>query len=310
MEPMADIRIAARAAQQHGVFSAAQALAAGMSRDAMRHRVVSGRWGRVHRGVFRIAGSAPTSDQALTAAWLAAGDGAVVSHRTAARLAGFPLRSDAVELTVASTATRVRRGLIVHRTSSLSPADRATYGNVVATSPTRTLIDLAGVLRGPHLVACVDAAASKRLTTPAYLRRRMAALGRNGRRGIPILEAVLDERFPLDRAPESPLERSVVDLLLDLPGDRPVLQYEVRLPDGRVVRLDIAWPLERLALEADSYEFHSAKAAWAMDHTKRAVLVAMGWRILPVTDFDVCERPEWIVELVAPARGLVGTPAR
>jgi len=65
-----------------------------------------------------------------------------------------------------------------------------------------------------------------------------------------------------------------------------------------------------LGLLTTQQPLRTGQAAWAMDHTKRAVLVAMGWRILPVTDFDVCERPEWIVELVARARGLVGTSAR
>ncbi len=302
MDPRADIRIAAIAAKQFGVFSVAQALTAGLSRAAIHHRVATGRWGRMHRGIYRITGSPPTSDQVVMAGWLAGGPEAAVSHRTAAETLGFPVTRQDVEILVPRSVRRAHRGVVVHQTASLGPADRAVVGPLVATSATRTLIDLAAVLDEDRLVACVDRATSKRLTTPAYLRRRMLAVGRNGHGHFQRLERILDERYREDRAPESPLERSLVDLLARLPGDPPVLQFEVRLPDGRIVRLDVAWPDELLAIEADSYEFHSTKTAWSLDATKRVVLVAMGWRILPFTDFDITERPEWLLEQVALAR--------
>ncbi len=111
-------------------------------------------------------------------------------------------------------------------------------------------------------------------------------------------------RYPHDRAPESPLERSLIDLLLELPGESIVPQHWVQLPNEAWVRLDGAWPEEMIAVEGDSYLHHSSPDDWALDGTKRVVLTAMGWSILPFTDFDVQHRPKWILETVARAREL------
>ncbi|MCU1462779.1 MAG: hypothetical protein JWO37_2854 [Acidimicrobiales bacterium] len=304
MQTPLDLRLAAVAAQQHGVFSAAQAAALGFSRDMMSDRVIAGRWGRMHRGVFRIAGSLPSWDQKLLAAWLAAGNDAVLSHITAGRLHTFPLTDEAIEITIGATARRSRNGIRFHRASELAFVDRCTVGVFVATSPTRTLIDMFPVLRREKFVACVDTAVTKRVTSVPYIRRRISALPKRGRPHLAPLDELLTTRYPHERAPESPLERSLIDLLSELPGDLIIPQHWVQLPNGEWARLDGAWPSEMLAVEGDSYLHHSAPDDWALDGTKRVVLTAMGWRILPFTHFDITTRPRWVLETVARARKL------
>src|SRR5260221_6848511 len=98
MNTAPDLRIAAVAAQQYGVFSASQAAGLGFSRDAMHHRVRTGRWGRMHRGVYRLAGSPPSWEQSLIAAWLARGIWAGLSHATTGRLHNHPLESRLIGL--------------------------------------------------------------------------------------------------------------------------------------------------------------------------------------------------------------------
>ena len=66
-----------------------QALAAGMSPGQIKRRVSSGLWVRVNRGVYRLGGAPPSREQDWLAACLAAGRGAVVSHRGAAVLWGL-----------------------------------------------------------------------------------------------------------------------------------------------------------------------------------------------------------------------------
>jgi hypothetical protein len=304
MEPTRDLLIAAVAAHQNGVFSATQAGAVGFTRDAMHRRVRAGRWGRMHRGVFRMAGSPPTPEQAVMAAWLAIGSDAVISHATAGRFLGLPLHPRAIELTVAAPGRHRVRGLVVHSTTAWLPADRATIEPFVTTSMTRTIIDLAAVLSRAKLVHCIDVAVTSRKTSVPYLRRRLVPLMGRGRPHIADLDALLVARYPNERAPESVLERGLVDLLDELPGDPIVPQFWVQLPNGDRVRLDGAWPLEMLAVEGDSYLHHSSPEAWALDQTKRVVLTAMGWRILPFTHFDVTTRPRWVLEQVAMARKL------
>lgn len=60
-------------------------------------------------------------------------------------------------------------------------------------------------------------------------------------------------------------------------------QYEVRLPDGRAARLDVAYSGVRLGIEADSYIHHSSAIDCSADQTRRNALVADGRRILPAS---------------------------
>src|SRR5437879_573619 len=77
------------AAKRHGVVSRAEALSCGVTVSMIRRRVVGGLWEPLYPGVYRV-GAAPASwRQALMAAILAWGPGAVISHRAAAALWRF-----------------------------------------------------------------------------------------------------------------------------------------------------------------------------------------------------------------------------
>src|SRR5579884_860681 len=86
----AETAIARIAEQQHGLITRRQLHAAGVDEAAVRHRVASGRIVRVRQHVFRVPGAPATREQAILAAVLAFGPGAVVSHTTAAALWGLP----------------------------------------------------------------------------------------------------------------------------------------------------------------------------------------------------------------------------
>jgi len=77
-----DARIAAVAARQHGAFSRAQALRAGLTPHAISHRRRSGRWLDLHRAAYAIAGS-PTEERRIMAAVLSLGERAVIASLAA-----------------------------------------------------------------------------------------------------------------------------------------------------------------------------------------------------------------------------------
>ena len=86
---------------QRGVISSQQALQAGLTRSAIRAQLDSGRWQRVHRGVFAAVNGEPGWAALLWAAVLRAGPDAVLSHYTAAELHGMTRRpAQAIHLTV------------------------------------------------------------------------------------------------------------------------------------------------------------------------------------------------------------------
>ncbi len=82
----AEAAVAALACRQHGVFSCRQATDVGFTAKMRQVRLANGRWETLHPAVYRLAGTPATWHQGLMAACLAAGPGAVASHRSAGTL--------------------------------------------------------------------------------------------------------------------------------------------------------------------------------------------------------------------------------
>lgn len=74
---------------QAGVITRAQALAAGLSRHALSARLDSGRWQRLHSGVYAAFSGKPDREVRQWATVLGAGPRAVLSHQSAAGLHGL-----------------------------------------------------------------------------------------------------------------------------------------------------------------------------------------------------------------------------
>src|SRR5215211_7603578 len=84
-----DRLIVALAATQHGVVALEQLIALGLSRRAIRWRISSGRLHPIHRGVYAVGRPDVTIKGKWMAAVFACGDGAVLSHQSAATLHGL-----------------------------------------------------------------------------------------------------------------------------------------------------------------------------------------------------------------------------
>lgn len=80
-----DKAIVVIAARQHGLLTRVQLLGAGLSDGMVKRRLKAGQLRAVHRGVYLLGPLFPPQARLLSAV-LACGDGAVVSHRSAARL--------------------------------------------------------------------------------------------------------------------------------------------------------------------------------------------------------------------------------
>lgn len=295
--------IASIASEQHSVVTRPQLLAAGVSRRAIEHRLTTGSLIALHAGVYRPDGHPRSWPQSLMAAALAGGAGAVASHRGAAYLLGLPGIEPRAEISVA--APRSLRSVLVHRAAPLGPPDTGSCEGIPCTRPARTIIDLAGVVAPPLLEVALDDLLSRRLVTVEYVRRRLEALGRQGRRGAGTLFDLLAERSDGRPRTTSEFERRLLATLRRAGLPQPRTQFEVVLPGGRRVMLDYAYPPELVALEADSYRHHSSRTDWGRDHVRNRLLTAMGWRILPVTWDDLAD-PEPMLDAVR--RGLREKP--
>lgn len=305
-----DAVVAAVAARQHGVIARDQALDAGVTRNRIARRLNGGRWERMHRSVYRIAGSPPSWEQRLIAAWLAVGPHAVVSHRSALRLFGAPsdAGSEPIEFQVTGSPHRIP-GITVHRTPKLSRADRVRHRGFVVTSPARTLIDVAAVLPERDLAEALDDFLRRELVTIPRLMRRMQALPH--RNGAPVLrELATSRRGPA--VPMSVFETRLFEALRRAGLPLPVPQYRIRAGGRRFV-LDFAYPDLLLGLEADSRRYHADPVGWDYDLERRTALTLAGWVTLHVGWAALDKEPGKVVAAVTAvraARMLTGTPKR
>jgi very-short-patch-repair endonuclease len=222
---------------------------------------------------------------------------AVLSHDTAARVHGIDLvtADQALHLTVPRSHGHVSLlgGTVWRR--PLPPADvEVRADGVRITTVVRTLTDLAR--RGPveHAVVAADSALRSRLTGLDAVQQALRAQRGPGATGCRQVAPWLDP------ASESVLESLLRVVLLAGPWPPPVTQHEVRDSDGLLTaRLDFAWPLVRLAVEADGFAFHSDRAAYRRDRERLNRLVSLGWSVLRFTYEDVVRRPDYVTALVA-----------
>lgn len=178
-QPAADSALRTLLLRQHGLLSREQALGLGVSDEALRGHVAARRWQRVHRGVYAtFTGPLPWIAQ-VWAALLFAGDGAVASHATAARLLGLTgAEDDRIHVTIPHRRrVAAPRGVVVHRSSTAREATHPAR-SVPCTRIEETVLDLAGAAqRLDAALVVVAQACQQRLTTPVRL---LAALDRRG----------------------------------------------------------------------------------------------------------------------------------
>ncbi|MGZ5361585.1 MAG: type IV toxin-antitoxin system AbiEi family antitoxin domain-containing protein, partial [Solirubrobacterales bacterium] len=127
-----DARVARLAAAQHGVVTTAQLRELGLSVQAVSKRTQRGHLHRVHRGVYAVGHAGLSPHGCWMAAVLAVGPDAVLSHRAAAALWSLlPIGAGVVDATVATVGGRAkRRGIRIHRSRTLTPADRTLRHNI------------------------------------------------------------------------------------------------------------------------------------------------------------------------------------
>ena len=140
----AERRIAEIARGQHGIITFAQLAWIGLKPDAITRRVRAGRLHRLYRGIYAVGHADLSREGRWLAAVRACGDGAVLSHGSAAHLWGMsPKEPSLVHVTVPSRNGRNRRqGIRLHYRDGLPARDVTVRWGIPVTSPARTRRDL------------------------------------------------------------------------------------------------------------------------------------------------------------------------
>lgn len=291
----ADELLLGLAKQRYGVVAIRQALKLGVTREQLEHRRRRGGWQRVLPDVLRAPWAADTFEARSAAASLWAGPDALVSHAAAGRLWKLDgVRTDTVHVSAPYRLFPPRSWVITHEARAFPCGLRRLRGGVPVTSPARTLVDLAAD-PGVDLEALVEQAVRARLTTARELESALEAVQPRGRAGSARLRRLLRERHPDADRLGSELERCVLSAVRGGRLPSPACQFGVELPGYRLATVDFAWPAQRVAVEADSYTFHSGRRAWARDLERHNALTAAGWRTLRVTWSEVHDAPLRVV---------------
>ena len=279
---MDEFDIVRLARRQHGLATRRQVLAAGLTDDQIDLRVRRGRWERLRRGVYVIGAAERTWEQRVMAACLAGGAGVVASHRTAARLWGLVERSGKVEVLAGQRQVRLD-GVVGHRSLLLPAVDITMRDDIPVTSVARTIADISVGHSEQTVGTWVDESLRARHLQLLELSSCVARLAGPGRADMATLRDVLDRRLPGYDPGDSELESRALLALADAGLPAPVQQHRVRLQDGRRVRIDLAYPELRLAIELDGWEHHGRRVAFDRDRERANLLVLLGWRVFRFT---------------------------
>ncbi len=272
----ADAEIARWAAQQHGVVTARQLAAAGLGRTAISKRVQRGRLHRLHRGVYAVGHRAPSNERRWIAAVLACGDGAVLSHGSAAALWGLlrPFQGPVDVAVPTAGGRRQRAGIHIHRCPSLasdrvahlsSPGEQMRHSAVTVrrgipvTSPWRTVWDLRGAVSWR-----LYRRAARQAELHGYaLAPRDCGAGTRSDLEDDFLAFVRRHRLP---------------------------PPEVNVQLGRW-EVDFLWRAERLAVETDFHDYHRGSVAFEDDHRRDMGLRRMGYAVRRYTGAQLRDCP-------------------
>lgn len=292
MQQRRERRLAELAAGQDGLLTRPQLLEAGLSESAIGRRLAAGRLHLLAPGVYALGHTALPARGRERAALLACGPDAVLSHRSAAKrweLHGYD--GARLELTTVRAGMRAPAGVLLHRTTRLSPEEVTELDGIALTSPCRTLADLAAVVSRRSLERAMERAdALALLDVPSVLRSSAH------RPGAAAVRRVLATWSP-DRT-RSELEERLLELVRATGLPEP--EVNARLHGFEV---DLLWRDGRLVVEADGHAFHATRAAIERDRRRDAVLARRGHRVLRFTWMQVTRRPAEVRRAISTALG-------
>lgn len=269
-----DLKVAEFAARQHGVVTYRQLLESGLWPSGVTKRVAAGRLHRLHRGVYAVGHRAMSRERWWMAAVLACGDGAVLSHMSAAALWGLLRPADGpIDVSVTARSGRARRdGIRLHRSTTLTSELTDKHLRIPVTAPARTIEDIDG-------------------RVPPYLVRRAI-------RQAEMAKFSLGPSYRGDRT-RSDLESDFLGLCRRHGIPAPAVNVKV----GRWT-VDFLWRDQRVAVETDFYDYHRGRVAFRDDRARDLGLRRHGLAVHRFSEEQVNDEPREVAADLLHALGL------
>jgi very-short-patch-repair endonuclease len=282
--------VRAIALDQDGIVARDQLVAAGVSTSAIRRALASGLLHRLHAGVYSAVPPGLLSEEGhLLGALRAAGEGALLSHGTAAWRWRIIPASPSV-ITLAVPRHRAVDGVQLHVSGRLRPGDITTNGRFPTTTVPRTLLDLAARYDHRALLRALAEAEFQHDLRPADIRATL----RRGHPGSANLRAALNAHTPGHGEMKSRLERRFRQLLI---------RHNIELPRRNQPTgpwtVDCLWPEQRVVVELDGGQ-HDRPHQADLDRRRDLWLRAHGYTVLRYGHRQLVDQPaDVIADLLA-----------
>lgn len=296
--------------RQHRAFAIRQVEEVGLSRRTVNARATREGWPRPFRGSIVLPGPELSFETRVSAAILAIGGVVLAARQTAAYLYGL-LREEptTIELVVpyGRNYPDLGPGVRVLRSRTLRRIDRRVVDGIPATTPQRTICDLAAVLPVWRLRSVLIEAKQRRLTDVPQVLRRTA--GMRGTKGMPVLRMVARQ---VDAAgSDSTLAWRARQVLIQA-GLRPDRdEHPVTASNGVTVHIDVPFAAYRVGVEAEGLGPHTERVQFEKDLRRRNTLRLTDWLIIWLSWQRLDEDPDGFVEEVRAElirRGWPGEP--
>lgn len=277
------------AAKQADVVAAWQLLAAGWTRERIRHHSRRG-WRVIHPGVYGLT-SAPLRREQLWFAAALSAPGSTLSHGSSSAYYGFHRFDRGFEVvTRPGKGGRRRHGrLLVFRSTQLD-GDVTRRNGLPITTAARTLVDLAPGLDDKRLGRAFREAIRLKTTTAG--RVLDCAERHRGRPGTPALRAIASRYASIPYArTRSDAEGRALELLHDAGREPPLVNHRVGGEEA-----DLVFAERRVIVEVDGPQFHRFRAE---DERKAQVWRAAGFTVRRIPSGRVYDDPERLIAICA-----------
>ncbi len=287
------------ARRQHGVVTRSALEGLGFSEEAVEHRLATGRLHLISPGVYAVGRPELTPRGRWMAAVLACGDGAVLSHRSAAELWGIGYEeAKRIDVSIRRKSKITRAGTKVRARPALDAKSVVVRLGIPVTNVVQTLIDLATELKIMRLERAVNEADKLDLIDPEALRKALD--GYVGMPGVRTLRTMLDRHT--FRLSDSDLE--ILFRPLALAGGFPlpltkhrVLGYEA----------DFWFPDHGIVVETDGLRYHRTPSQQARAAKRDQTHTAAGLRVLRFTHWQIAHAPNEVTDVLRRIRRVPST---
>jgi very-short-patch-repair endonuclease len=275
------------AAPRAGSFTRDEVADLGGDRQLVARRIAGGVWVDHGNRVLSLRGHPDEPRQRRWITLLAAAPSPChLSHEAGAELHRLTAVLRGLLVATVTDGRHVEReGATYHQLVDVAPHHLTEVDGFPTTTPARTIVDLAAVLRTRRLGDALDDALVRRLATFSEIAQVLTDVRRRGKPGVRVLVDVLAERD--GRPPAASHLEHLLHEAARLAGVRAVAQAPLPTRGVLTGLVDLAVVESRLILEADGRRWHAREQAMARDRQRDREAARQGWLTLRFVHADL-----------------------